>query len=74
MKRAIAVNREFRVNIENAPALAEICSRLDGIPLAIEACSRKNKFLSVEKICERLADRFSLLTGGKGQLSPDSRL
>jgi len=70
IERALAVNMEFRVNNENAPALAEICSRLDGIPLAIELAAARIKVLSVEKICERLTDRFSLLTGGKRTALP----
>ena len=70
IERALVVNPEFRVNNKNAPALAEICSRLDGIPLAIELAAARTKVLSVEKIYERLDDRFSLLTGGKRTALP----
>jgi len=70
IERALAVNPEFRVNNENARALAEICSRLDGIPLAIELAAARTKTLSVVKIHERLDDRFSLLTGGKRTALP----
>lgn len=70
IERAIAVNRDFRLNNENAQSLAEICSRLDGIPLAIELAAARIKVLTVEKICERLANRFSLLTGGKRTALP----
>lgn len=70
IERAISVKMEFRVNNENAPALAEICSRLDGIPLAIELAAARIKVLSVEKISERLINRFSLLTGGKRTALP----
>ncbi|MBK8983068.1 MAG: tetratricopeptide repeat protein, partial [Ignavibacteria bacterium] len=70
IERALAVNMNFRVTNENAKALAEICSRLDGIPLAIELAAARVKVLSVEKICERLNDRFSLLTGGRRTALP----
>lgn len=64
IERALSVNPEFRVNNNSAPALAEICSRLDGIPLAIELAAARTKVMSVEKINERLDDSFKLLTGG----------
>ncbi|MEZ4690545.1 MAG: hypothetical protein R3A12_10325 [Ignavibacteria bacterium] len=48
--------------------------RLDGIPLAIELAAARLKVLSVDKINERLDDRFKLLTGGKRTAFPDSRL
>lgn len=70
IERALLVNPEFRVNNGNAPALAGVCSRLDGIPLAIELAAARTKILSVEKIHERLDDRFSLLTGGKRTALP----
>ncbi|MEZ4690548.1 MAG: tetratricopeptide repeat protein [Ignavibacteria bacterium] len=70
IERALAVNPKFRVNNENASALAEVCSRLDGIPLAIELAAARIKVLSVEKISERLNDRFNLLTGGKRTALP----
>ncbi len=70
IERALAVNPKFRVTNENAPALAEVCSRLDGIPLAVELAATRTKILSVEKIYERLDDRFKLLTGGKRTALP----
>lgn len=70
IERAISVNPKFRVNNENAPALAEVCSRLDGIPLALELAAARTKVLSIEKIFERLTDRFNLLTGGKRTALP----
>ncbi|MBX7043542.1 MAG: tetratricopeptide repeat protein, partial [Ignavibacteria bacterium] len=60
----------FRVNNENAPALAEICSQLDGIPLAIELAAARTKAMSVEQIQKRLGKRFTLLTGGKRTALP----
>jgi predicted ATPase/class 3 adenylate cyclase len=60
----------FRVTDANAPAVAQICYRLDGIPLAIELAAARVKALSVEKIAERLDDRFRLLTSGSRTALP----
>jgi predicted ATPase/class 3 adenylate cyclase len=60
----------FRVTNANSPAVAQICYRLDGIPLAIELAAARVKALSVEKIAERLDDRFRLLTGGSRTALP----
>jgi len=62
--RAAAVHPSFQVTDQNAAAVAAICRRLDGIPLAIELAAARVRALSVEKIAERLIDRFRLLTGG----------
>lgn len=62
--RAMNVRPSFRVTNENAASVAEICWRLDGIPLAIELAAARVKVLSVEQIATRLNDRFHLLTGG----------
>ncbi|HSL46763.1 MAG TPA: adenylate/guanylate cyclase domain-containing protein [Anaerolineales bacterium] len=62
--RAMAAAPSFKVTNDNAPALAQICHHLDGIPLAIELAAAKVHVLSVEQIARRLADRFRLLTGG----------
>ncbi|MEO8210927.1 MAG: tetratricopeptide repeat protein [bacterium] len=70
IERALAVNPGFRVNNENAPALAQICFQLDGIPLAIELAASRTKILSLEKIYKRLDDRFKLLTEGKRTSQP----
>jgi len=70
IERALIVNPKFRVNNENAPAIAGICSQLDGIPLAIELAAARIKTLSAEKIYERLNNSFSLLTGGKRTALP----
>jgi predicted ATPase/class 3 adenylate cyclase/Tfp pilus assembly protein PilF len=70
IERSLSVNQKFRVTNENAPALAGICSQLDGIPLAIELAAARVKVLTVEKIYERLSNRFSLLTGGKRTALP----
>ncbi len=65
LERALSVNQNFKITKENAHALAKICKRLDGIPLAIELAAVRTKILSVEKIYDRLDDRFNLLTGGR---------
>ena len=62
--RATSAIPDFKVTNENAPALAQICHRLDGIPLAIELAAAKTHVLGVEQIAKRLDDRFRLLTGG----------
>jgi predicted ATPase/class 3 adenylate cyclase len=62
--RASLVSPHFDVDKNNAPFIAQICYRLDGIPLAIELAAARVKMMSVEQISARLDDRFRLLTGG----------
>ena len=62
--RAILVAPHFVVDKDNAPFIAQICYRLDGIPLAIELAAARVKMMSVDQISKRLDDRFRLLTGG----------
>jgi predicted ATPase len=62
--RALLVAPHFVVDKDNAPFIAQICYRLDGIPLAIELAAARIKMLSVDQISKRLDDRFRLLTGG----------
>jgi len=64
IERASLVSPRFEVNKTNAPAIAQVCFRLGGIPLAIELAAARIKALSVEQINARLDDRFRLLTGG----------
>jgi predicted ATPase/class 3 adenylate cyclase len=68
--RALLVAPHFVVDKDNAPFIAQICYRLDGIPLAIELAAARVKILSVEQIAMRLDDRFRLLTGGARTLLP----
>jgi predicted ATPase len=68
--RAQAANRSFSLNDQNAGAVAEICRRLDGLPLAIELAAARIRMLSPEALLVRLNDRLSLLTGGARDL-PD---
>ena len=62
--RALLVAPHFAVDKDNALHIAQICHRLDGIPLAIELAAARIKMLSVDQISKRLDDRFRLLTGG----------
>ena len=62
--RAMAAYPSFRLKEKNAPAIADICRRLDGIPLAIELAAARTKVFPPEEIATRLDDRFKLLTGG----------
>ena len=64
VERASLVSPFFEVNKENAPAVAQICFHLDGIPLAIELAAALAKTMTVEEINIHLDDRFRLLTGG----------
>ncbi len=63
-ERARAAQPAFRVTEQNAPSIAEICRRLDGLPLALELAAARVRALPVETIAARLGDRFRLLTGG----------
>ncbi|PYX72408.1 MAG: hypothetical protein DMG78_12405 [Acidobacteria bacterium] len=65
VERARLAVSKFSLDAKTAPAVAEICRRLDGIPLAIELAAARVKVLSVEEIRARLDDRFRLLTGGR---------
>ncbi len=69
-ERAQAISPSFSLTDDNASTVGDICSDLDGIPLAIELAAARIKVLPVEKIRERLSDRFKLLTGGKRTALP----
>jgi predicted ATPase/class 3 adenylate cyclase len=64
IQRAPAVKPDFRVDNTNAPAVAEICVRLDGLPLAIELAAARIKLLPPQAILARLGHRLELLRGG----------
>ena len=68
--RALQTQPDFAVTNQNAPALASICFRLDGIPLAIELAAARARSLSVEDINSKLDQRFRLLTGGSRTALP----
>ncbi|HEY2109871.1 MAG TPA: protein kinase [Candidatus Acidoferrales bacterium] len=68
LQRAGAAKPDFELNEENSSAIIEICSRLDGLPLAIELAAARVKVLSVAAMRTRLASRLQLLTGGARDL------
>ncbi len=63
-ERARAADTRFTLTNENTPIVADICRRLDGIPLAIELAAARVKMLSPKQLRERLDERFRVLTGG----------
>ena len=70
IERATLIQPHFLVTKDNAPAIAQICTRLDGIPLALELAAARANVLSMEQIAKRLDDRFRLLTGGSRTALP----
>ncbi|MDG4863149.1 BTAD domain-containing putative transcriptional regulator, partial [Streptomyces sp. T-3] len=68
-ERGAAARPDFRIEDDPAAA-AEICSRLDGLPLAIELAAARLRMLTPRQIADRLDDRFRLLTGGSRTLLP----
>jgi predicted ATPase/class 3 adenylate cyclase len=64
LERARAARADFELNDANAVAIAEICTRLDGLPLALELAAARIRALSPEALGRRLDQRLSLLTGG----------
>jgi predicted ATPase/class 3 adenylate cyclase len=73
VERAQAVKADFSVTRENAPAVAEICARLDGLPLAIELAAARIKLLPPKAMLGRLSSRLKLLTGGARDLPARQR-
>ncbi len=71
--RASAVSPSFALTGENGGAIAQICRRLDGIPLAIELAAARVRVMSVHQVAARLDDRFRLLTGGSRSAVPRQR-
>ncbi len=70
VERASATNPGFQLMDANASSVAQICHRLDGIPLALELAAARVKVLSAGQIADRLDDRFRLLTGGSRTALP----
>jgi predicted ATPase/DNA-binding SARP family transcriptional activator len=68
--RAQAAYPSFRLTARNAPAIVQICRRLDGIPLALELAAARTRVFPPEQIAARLSDRFRLLTGGSRTALP----
>lgn len=70
VERAAAASPPFRLTSRNAPAIAQIGRRLDGIPLALELAAARTTLLPPQQIVARLDDRFRLLTGGSRTAVP----
>jgi predicted ATPase/class 3 adenylate cyclase len=70
IERAAKAEPRFHLTDHNASSIAQICLRLDGIPLAIELAAARVKLFTPEQIAERLNDRFKLLTGGSRTALP----
>jgi len=64
IERAASKSPDFTLTIDNCESVAEICNRLDGMPLAIELAAAQVRSLSVQEIAQRLDQRFQFLTGG----------
>src|SRR5215211_4813284 len=73
VERAQAVKPDFEVTNESAPAVAEICVRLDGLPLAIELAAARIKMLPPRAMLQRLSSRLKILTGGARDLPERQR-
>jgi len=71
--RARAVRSDFALSTENGPTVATICTRLDGLPLAIELAAARVRLLTPEAMVRRLEHRLPLLTGGPRDLPARQR-
>jgi predicted ATPase/class 3 adenylate cyclase len=70
VERARASDAKFTLNAENAPIVAEICRRLDGIALAIELAAARVNAMAPRQLAQRLDERFRVLTGGSRTALP----
>src|SRR5262249_18932308 len=68
VERTQAIKPDFRLTTATAPAVTEICARLDGLPLAIEQAAARSKLFSLQALLARLSSRLTLLTGGARDL------
>lgn len=69
-QRAAEASGSFELTAGNCEAVADLCRRLDGLPLAIELAAVRTRVLTAEQIRDRLTDRFALLTGGGRAVLP----
>ncbi len=70
IERAVVARPAFQLSNDNVATVAQICFRLDGIPLAIELAAARIRVLTLQQISERLDDRFRLLTSGSRTAVP----
>ncbi len=70
LERARAVKPDFTLSADNGPAVAEVCARLEGVPLAIKLAAARSKLLSPQTILDRLRPRLDLLTRGERDVPP----
>jgi predicted ATPase/class 3 adenylate cyclase len=70
VERGVSVDKRFVLTDDNAPIVADICRRLDGIPLAIELAASRVQILSPRQLRDRLDERFRVLTGGSRDVLP----
>jgi predicted ATPase/class 3 adenylate cyclase len=68
--RARLIDKSFSLGDDTSPIVADICRRLDGIPLAIELAAARVKVLSIPNLAQRLSERFKILTGGSRTALP----
>ena len=73
VERARSVDAGFELTEENAPAVARLCHKLDGIPLAIELAAARSRVLTAGQILEKLEDPLALLTTGDRSAAPRQR-
>ncbi|WP_328297648.1 AAA family ATPase [Streptomyces sp. NBC_00435] len=73
IERAAAADPTFALTEHNRAVLAELCARLDGLPLALELAAGRLRTLSPAQVLSRLEDRFALLTGGSRGALPRHR-
>jgi predicted ATPase len=73
VERAKLVRPDFDLTAENAPSVASICARLDGMPLAIELAAPRLRSMSIDELSGRLDQRFALLTDGSRTALPRHR-
>ena len=72
--RARAANHRFTLTDENAPIVAVLCRRLDGVPLAMELAAARVSHLSLNALVQKLDDRFEVLTGGDRTALPRQQM
>lgn len=73
VQRVSAVRPDFKLSPANAQAVAEVCARLDGLPLALELAAARTQLLSPALLRDQLQNRLQLLTGGARDLLPHQR-